>query len=118
MRLVISLLIMLSVSPARALDAGAATFEDYATCAVYFRMVVGGMRSRGASALASIEQEKMDRMIEMAKGKAAAGEDFNAAWRRILADMTDTINRNYQNVSRLKYRYDDRCETLLSTSEN
>ncbi len=118
MRMLISLLLVLSVSPAWAAPADTAGFEDYATCAVYFRMVVGGMRSRGAGALASIEQEKMDRMIEMAKGKAAAEEDFNAAWRRILADMTDTINRNYQNVSRLKYRYDDRCEALLSASEN
>lgn len=118
MRLVISLLIMLSVSPVRALDDDAAAFEDYATCAVYFRMVVGGMRSRGATALASVEQEKMDRMIELAKEGAAAEEQFDAAWRRILADMTDIINRNYSNVSRLKYRYDERCEALLSASEN
>lgn len=99
--------------------------SEYVTCAVYFRMVVGSMSpryGRDLGALADIEKEKMTRAIELGRERAVAefGSDlatemFDSEWRAVLADMTDQINRNYENVSNLKVRYDRRCEALMKS---
>lgn len=96
---------------------------EYVTCAVYFRMIVGSMSGRqrsGLGPLVDVEKEKMNRAMALGRTKARAeyGEEmaaemFDTEWRAILADMTDQINRNYDNVNRLKYRYDNRCEDLV-----
>lgn len=111
------------VDPAANDDAGEYEMYDYVTCAVYFRMIVGSMSARNGSdlgTLVEIEREKMNKA--MALGRASANEEYGAAmademfdsqWRDVLADMTDQINRNYQNIHRLKYRYEDRCETIV-----
>ncbi len=102
-----------------AANASAASFNDYTTCAVYFRMQVGHFKSRDLTPIADIEQEKMDRMVTQGRKAAIAEFDdeemFDIEWRTILAEMTDEINRNYENISRIKYRYDERCEALLET---
>lgn len=99
------------------------TLSGATVCAVYFRMVVGSMRyGRDLGPLADVEREKMDRAMAIAREKAKEefGEDmaeeiFQSEWRAILAEMTDDINRNYDNVSKLRYRYDDRCEALVGS---
>lgn len=99
--------------------------SDYVTCAVYFRMVAGSMSpryGRDLGALADVEKEKMNRLIELGRksAKAEFGTDmatemFDSEWRAALADMTDQINRNYENVNKLKVRYDRRCEALVKS---
>ncbi len=95
------------------------TMSDYTICAVYHRMMVGSFQSNGRDFQAMAEREKMDSMIKKAKhlardeyGDELAEELFLDEWRAILANMNDQINRNYVNVSRIKYRYKDRCTAL------
>jgi hypothetical protein len=109
------------------LHAAAATepqvsMDDYLTCAVYYRMVVGSMSSRfgsGQDELARIPKENMTLMMELARSRAAEefGEEFGEElfqdqWRDVFKEMTDQINRNYENIAKLKYRYDGRCRKL------
>jgi len=99
-----------------------ATAKDYTTCAVYHRMVVGSFMQRDGNMqiMVDLEREKMDALIAKAKsagikehGEDAAEDIFLKAWRSTLADMTDRINRNYENISQLKYTYKERCDELL-----
>ena len=97
------------------------TMAEYTTCAVYHRMTVGAMRRAGnLDALADGEREKMNRFIDLAKeagieeyGEELSDEIFNDEWQAITAEMTDLINRNYDNVSKLKYLYRERCNRYL-----
>jgi len=99
------------------------SMDQYVTCAVYYRMLVGSFSSRygrGLDAMADINREKMDKAIKLGKaaavhehGQALADEKFNAAWADVLAVMTDEINRNYDNISRIKYKYRNGCEKLI-----
>jgi hypothetical protein len=98
-----------------------ASMADYTTCAVYHRMMVGAFQrgGRDMGIMADMEREKMDLLIRNAKlqareeyGDDLAEELFQEEWRATLADMTNQINRNYENVSRLKYRYKNRCSAL------
>jgi len=105
--------------------ASAVGMSDYVTCAVYFRMVAGSMSpryGRNLGALADIEKEKMGKLIELGRksaevefGTEMATDMFDSEWRAALADMTDQINRNYENVSKLKARYERRCEALIKS---
>lgn len=99
-----------------------ATMSDYTICAVYHRMIIGSIQRKGRNlqVIEDLEREKMDSLIKTAKqlarkeyGDELAEELFLDEWRAILADMTDQINRNYENVTRLKYRYRNRCSALL-----
>jgi len=97
-----------------------ASMEDYTTCAVYHRMLASAFkRDRDLQIMAELEIEKMDSFIEKAKtaGTEEYGQDlveqlFQDEWNAVLSDMTDQINRSYQNVSRLKVRYRTRCAAL------
>lgn len=99
-----------------------ASMNDYVTCAVYYRMIVGSMSSRYGSdqdELAGIPKENMAKMMELAHSAATEeygrefGEElFQDQWRAVFTDMTDQINRSYDNISKLKYRYDGRCRKL------
>ena len=95
------------------------TMNDYTVCAVYHRMMVGSFQRSGRDFQAMAEREKMDSLIKKAKhlargeyGDELAEELFLDEWRAILANMNDQINRNYVNISRLKYRYKNRCSAL------
>ena len=113
-------------SPSRAEEQGTAPapgMTDYVTCAVYYRMVVGSMsprHGRDLGPLADIARDKMSTAIELARSSAAgefgkehAEEKFQSAWRATLNDMTDQINRNYDNITLLRSRYGNRCEQLI-----
>lgn len=98
--------------------------EDYTTCAVYYRMMVGSMSARygrDLGPLAEIERDKMNTAMDYARaqagkqyGKDKAEAEFKALWSKKLAEMTDAINRSYDNIGNLKYRYKDGCKKLIS----
>lgn len=76
---------------------------------------------RDLGALAETEQNKMNKLMALARERASAeyGEDmaeemFQSEWRASLREMTDVINRNYENIRRLKVRYDTRCEKMAA----
>ena len=95
--------------------------SSYTTCAVYHRMMAGAMRRRGnLDSLFDAEIEKMNFFVERAKqlnretyGEELGAEIFNDEWAAIQLNMTDMINRNYDNISKLRLRYKERCETGL-----
>ena len=92
--------------------------SSYTTCGVYHRMMVGAMRSDShLEALAEAHQKKMNYYITLANraGREEYGDElgeelFNDEWAFVQAEMTNRINRNYVNISRLKYRYQERCK--------
>lgn len=96
--------------------------SEYVTCAVYFRMVVGSMSSRygrDLAALAEVEKDKMNLLMTQARqaiareyGSELAEEMFQEEWQYALAKLTDEMNRNYEFINRLRYRYDNRCEAF------
>jgi hypothetical protein len=100
--------------------AESASMEDYTTCAVYHRMLASAFkRDSDLQIMAELEIEKMNSFINRAKtaGTEEYGQDlveqlFRDDWNAVLSDMTDQINRSYQNVSRLKPRYKTRCAAL------
>ena len=104
-------------------DAFAATetMADYTTCAVYQRMTIGAMRRQGnLDVLVNGEREKMNQFTELAKqagieeyGEELSEEIFNDEWQAILGEMTDQINHNYDNFSRLRLIYRERCNGYL-----
>ena len=112
-----SLLMVLIVLPIEASQAGE-SMASYTTCAVYHRMMVGAMRSSAnLQALSDSHMEQMNDYIALAKkasyddyGEELGEELFNDEWADIQAEMTDRINRNYVNISRLKFRYQERCK--------
>ena len=62
----------------------------------------------------------MNFFIERAKqlnretyGEELGTEIFNDEWAAIQLDMTDKINRNYDNISKLRLRYKESCEMGL-----
>jgi len=115
---ILCLMILVASFQARA---ETASMEDYTTCAVYHRMLASAFRrDRDLQIMAELEIEKMNSFINGAKtaGAEEYGQDlveqlFQDEWNVALADMTDQINRSYQNVSRLKVRYKSRCAALL-----
>ena len=90
----------------------------YTICAVYHRMMVGAMRQKGnLGALADVHMERMNLFLEQAKrssheeyGEELGEEIFSDEWAAIQSDMTDQINRNYNNISRLRLRYQVPCK--------
>ncbi len=92
-------------------------------CAVYFRMNVGALRfARDLSPLADMEEEKMSRLMARARqdavsefGEQRAESEFQRLWKANFQDMTDTINRNYDNIGQLKMMYDRRCELMADS---
>ncbi|MFP6807973.1 MAG: hypothetical protein VB957_12480 [Pseudomonadales bacterium] len=97
------------------------SMSEYTTCAVYHRMMAGSFRRKsGLANLAELETEKMDTLVTKAKaiaieedGEELGEEIFLEEWRDTLAYMTDQINRDYDNITRLKYRYKKRCQILM-----
>lgn len=95
---------------------------EYTTCAVYHRMLAGSLRRKqGLQNLADLASEKMEFFVDEAKkiaveeyGEELGEEMFLDEWRAELAYMTDQINRNYENISRLKFRYNERCSAILN----
>lgn len=96
----------------------------HTTCAVYFRMIAGSIEANAGddSALAYLPKGKMSALADAARSDAvkAYGSEhaearFDVAWRSILADMTDQINRNYRNITRLRVRYEDGCEAMYKS---
>ncbi len=94
---------------------------DYVRCAMFHRMMAASFSSRFGSGLESlqiVETEKMQAFVKHSRELAEkdfpdeAKDIFNDEWQFYLKDMFDQINRNYKNVSRLKYRYRERCAKL------
>ena len=118
---ILPVVLLLSIA---SIPVAASTMSDYTSCAVYYRMQVGHFKSRDLAPMADLEREKMNTLMEFAKNAADAeygdmGEElFNEQWRDILTEMTDVINRNYTNISRLKQRYGKRCSKLIESINN
>tara|TARA_Y100001934_G_scaffold192392_1_gene226923 strand:+ start:246 stop:632 length:387 start_codon:yes stop_codon:yes gene_type:complete len=103
---------------------------EHVTCGVLFRILAGGMlqkdRTSGVdySAMATWYKERAFEEIAAAKRAAAdlygddlAGEIFDEEWQAVYGDMMNQIDRNYQKLSRLRYRYGDRCEITQKFEE-
>ena len=94
------------------------SMTNYTICAVYHRMLAGAMRRKGnLGALVDVQIEKMNRFVELAKrssqkeyGPELGEEIFNDEWAAIQVEMTDQINRNFDNISRLRLRYQVSCD--------
>ncbi|MBD3648300.1 MAG: hypothetical protein HUJ31_12805 [Pseudomonadales bacterium] len=102
------------------------SMHQYVTCAVYYRMLTASFSSRygrGLDAMADINRERMDKAMALAReaGEAEYGEEaediFLEQWRQTLGAMTAEINHNYDNISRIKYKYKGRCEALIPVEE-
>jgi len=98
--------------------------NDYVQCAVFHRMMAASFSAQYGSGLESLqisETEKLQSFVKHAKKTAeldnpeTAEEVFNEEWQYYLREMFDEINRSYKNVSRLKYRYRQRCAKLAET---
>jgi len=95
-----------------------ADYKDHITCAVYHRMLIGNLKSRGLDELTYAESEKMKTQIDMANlagdayFESFSQNQFNKDWASILDHMTVQINHNYGNVYLLKARYQTRCKAL------
>ena len=84
-------------------------------------MTIGAMQRQGnLGALVDGEREKMNEFIALAKqagieeyGEELSKENFDDEWKAILTEMTDLINRNYDNVSKLRLIYRERCNHYL-----
>lgn len=117
------LLVGLAGSIPAAAEGESPSMDEYVVCAVYYRMLVASFSARygrGLETMAEINREKMQKAIDLGKaaavneyGEARANEKFNAAWAEVLGEMTDEINRNYDNVARIKYKYRDACVKLI-----
>ena len=120
--LCVALLVLVSL-PLHA-EEEAPAMDELTVCAVYHRMLAASFRrSRNLPVMADMEQEKMEDLIRRARdaavseyGEEMAEEMFLDAWRESLAYMTDQINRNYENVRRLKSRYGNRCRKLATSA--
>lgn len=98
-----------------------ADYKDHITCAVYHRMLIGGLKSRGLDELTYAESEKMNTQIDLANlagdttFESFSQNQFNQDWATILKTMTDQINNSYRNIYILKARYQTRCKALQET---
>jgi len=123
----VAIVTLLSIGHTGATDTSAPSMDDYVVCAVYYRMIVGSMSpgyGSGHTELIDIPKQNMADMMELARTAASAeygeelGEElFQDQWRAEFQDMTDQINRNYDNIIRLKVRYDKRCHDLGGKSD-
>ena len=93
-------------------------YNDHLTCAVYHRMLIGALNSKGLEQLTLSDKEQMQDQIELAKlagnneFEAYTQTQFNEDWAEKLSVMTKQINSNYQNLYLLKARYRDHCKEL------
>ena len=96
--------------------APAAQYDKHLTCAVYYRMVAGSFKRQGNGILAAPALDQMNLMITRTKALGAAlghtEADYLSDWSDTLGVMTDQMNRNYDNIRRLKTRYQNRCKAL------
>ena len=94
----------------------AAQYNKHLTCAVYYRMVAGSFKRQGNGILAAPALDQMNLMITRTKALGAAlghtEADYLSDWSDTLGVMTDQMNRNYDNIRRLKTRYQNRCKAL------
>ena len=93
-------------------------YNDHLTCAVYHRMLIGALKSKGMDQLTLADREQMQVQIELAKlagnaeFEAFTETQFNGDWAEKFNLMTRQINSNYQNLYSLKARYKDQCKEL------
>ncbi len=99
-------------------SAAQSNYNNHLTCAVYHRMLIGALNSKGLDELTVSEREKMQDQIELAN-RAGVSESaafnqsqFNEDWAEKFSLMTAQINSNYQNLYRLKNRYQNSCKEL------
>ena len=94
------------------------TYNNHLTCAVYHRMLIGALKSKGMDQLTLADREQMQVQIELAKlagnaeSEAFSEAQFKEDWAERLNVMTEQINSNYQNLYSLKARYKDQCKEL------
>jgi|TARA_Y100000310_G_scaffold302039_1_gene339018 hypothetical protein len=102
------------------------TVYEYVTCAVYFRMLIGALRSN-RSDLSSLEDVYMDQMNRaMARGKQAAikewgaedaDKEFDLEWQSEYSEMVAEIDRNFTRIRELKMKYAKFCDQMTGTEE-
>ena len=119
--------VLLMAMPTPALSATEPpSMNDFATCAVYHRMLAGAHKRNAATQImAGAEEEKMHGFIERAQAQATAeyGDDlaeeiWQDTWRATLHEMQELINYNYDNVTQLRYRYKNRCANLAVAAQD
>lgn len=123
--LVLSLLVVIVPSgvPASDADAEPRSMGEHVTCGVLFRILAGGMLQKDRTstadfrAIADWYKERAFEEIAAAKraatelyGDELAFELFDEEWQTVYGDMMNQIGNNYRNLSRLRYRYGDRCD--------
>jgi len=95
--------------------------DELVQCAMFHRMMAASFSDEfgsGLESLQGVELEKMQGFVKRARDLSdqQLGDDaeaaFNDEWQYYLKEMFDQINRNYKNVSRLKYRYRERCANM------
>ena len=99
------------------------SMSEHVTCGVLFRILAGGSQHQDRTSAADMQAMtnwyKERAFEEIAAGKRAAVEEFgdeefgtemfDDEWQAVYADMMNQMARNYRNLSRLRYRYGDRC---------
>lgn len=100
------------------------SMSEHVTCGVLFRILTGGSQHQDRTSAVDMEPMtnwyKERAFEEIAAGKRAAVEEFgdeafgtemfDDEWAAVYADMMNQMGRNYRNLSRLRYRYGDRCD--------
>jgi hypothetical protein len=103
----------------------AAELYDLTQCAVYHRMIASELANRKQlDIVADAEKEKMFALMALAKaaareeyGDELAEQMFQEEWAYHINAMMKAIDKNYDNIYRLKYRYRERCIKVLSASD-
>ena len=89
---------------------------DALTCAVYYRMQVGSLKSRDLEVMTATPEAKMQQLMTVARRQFDS--DFNTAWAAKQAEMTDIINRNYENFTLLRAEHHGDCEALVASLDS
>jgi hypothetical protein len=102
------------------------TVDQYLTCAVYYRMLIGALKI-SESDLSSLEDVYMDRMNKAIQagrkaaiaewGAADADREFDQEWQVIYGEMSADIDRNFTRIRILKMKYADRCDQMGESSD-
>lgn len=90
-------------------------FKQQLTCAMYHRMEVGRLKSRGLTSMSQGRQEQMDAWLDAARQSAdeefgsAADSTFDRLWKLEYDRMMKVINSNYDNIAQLQIYYRQPC---------
>ncbi|HJN52197.1 MAG: hypothetical protein QGI68_15705 [Pseudomonadales bacterium] len=102
------------------------TVYEYVTCAVYYRMLIGALKSNPSdlSSLEDVYLDQMNRAISQGRraarkewGAQDADKEFDLEWQSEYGEMITEIDKNYSKIRKLKMKYADSCDQITSTGE-